>query len=222
KSGPATAAASSNITYSVTVTNNGPSDAQSVTLTDALPAGTTFVSEAQTGPACDCTTPRVRAAGSVSCSIATLASNASATFTLIFKVGANVASGTTLTNTASATSPTDSTPGNNNQSTSATVNTTADLAVTKSGPLSAPAGSNITYSVTITNNGPSDAQGVTMTDALPAGTTFVSETQTSGPTFNCTPTVSCGIATLPSSASATFTLIFKVAAHVTAGVITMP
>src|SRR5262249_2724464 len=56
----------------------------------------------------------------------------------------------------------------------------ADLAVTASGPSSVTAGTTATYTITLTNNGPSAAQGVVLTDTLPAGSTFVSLTQTSG------------------------------------------
>src|SRR5205814_10001349 len=51
KTAPATAIAGNNISYSITVANGGPSDAASVTWTDALPANTAFVSLNQTtGP----------------------------------------------------------------------------------------------------------------------------------------------------------------------------
>lgn len=115
KSGPPILVAGNNVSYTVTVTNNGASDAQTVTLTDVLPAGTTFVSEAQSsGPTFICVNPSAGGTGSVSCSIATLANGASATFTLVFNVNANVASGTILSNTATVSSPTiDSVPGNN-------------------------------------------------------------------------------------------------------------
>jgi uncharacterized repeat protein (TIGR01451 family) len=56
----------------------------------------------------------------------------------------------------------------------------ADMAVTASGPSAVTAGTNATYTITITNNGPNAAQGVVLTDSLPAGSTFVSITQTSG------------------------------------------
>ena len=56
----------------------------------------------------------------------------------------------------------------------------ADMAVTATGPTSPPAGTNATYTITITNNGPNAAQGVVLTDTLPAGSTFVSMTQTAG------------------------------------------
>jgi uncharacterized repeat protein (TIGR01451 family) len=121
KSGPATIAANSNITYTVTVTNNGPADATSVQLTDALPPGTTFVSENQTsGPSFTCANPSVGGTGSVSCTLATLTNGASASFTIVFKVGSNVPVGSTITNVASVSSVTsDSNLANNTSSSSA-------------------------------------------------------------------------------------------------------
>jgi uncharacterized repeat protein (TIGR01451 family) len=123
KTGPAIVNAGANVTYNVTVTNLGASDAQTVTLTDVLPAGTTFVSEAQnSGPAFTCINPAAGGTGSVSCSIATLASGSTATFALVFNVNGNVATGTALMNTASvATVTSDSDPANNSASSTATV-----------------------------------------------------------------------------------------------------
>src|SRR5207248_196508 len=57
----------------------------------------------------------------------------------------------------------------------------ADLAVTKTDtPDPVTAGTDLTYTVTLTNNGPSDAQGVVLSDVVPAGTTFVSATAPAG------------------------------------------
>ena len=95
--------------------------------------------------------------------------------------------------------------------------TSADVNVVKTGPASVPAGTNVTYTVTVTNAGPSDAAGVSLADTLPPGTTFASETQSTGPTFTCTTpavgatgTITCTIATLPAGASATFTIVLSV------------
>src|SRR5207244_1311204 len=49
---------------------------------------------------------------------------------------------------------------------STTVSREADLAVSKSGPLSAKAGEYITYVLTVSNNGPSNGSSETLTDSL--------------------------------------------------------
>ena len=51
----------------------------------------------------------------------------------------------------------------------------ADLALAKTGsPASQLVGKNVTYTLSVKNNGPADATGVTITDTLPAGLNFVS------------------------------------------------
>jgi uncharacterized repeat protein (TIGR01451 family) len=52
----------------------------------------------------------------------------------------------------------------------------ADLAITKTAPGTVVAGSQLTYSLNVTNNGPSKATNVVVTDTLPTGTTFVTST----------------------------------------------
>src|SRR5262249_55807465 len=64
--------------------------------------------------------------------------------------------------------------GNNVSSTSTTVQALADLSVAKTGPATVTAGTNATYTITVSNGGPSDAQTVALSDAVPANTTFVS------------------------------------------------
>src|SRR5258708_36927902 len=48
-----------------------------------------------------------------------------------------------------------------------------------------PAGQDLTYDVTASNEGPDDAQNLTMSDPLPAGTTFASFTAPAG--WSCMP-----------------------------------
>jgi len=214
KSGPAAVTAGNNITYNITLTNNGPTDASNVSLTDALPANTTFVSATQnSGPPFSCG----ESAGTVTCTIATFPAGATATFTFVFHVSAALPNGSTVTNTANVSSATADPDGNNNSSsTSATVAPTADLAVTKSGPSNVIIGTNVTYTVTITNNGPSNAANVTLSDPAPPNTTWVSATQMTGPPFNCVTvpaSINCTIATLSAGASATFQFTLNVGAN---------
>jgi uncharacterized repeat protein (TIGR01451 family) len=86
------------------------------------------------------------------------------------------------------------------------------MAVSATGPSSVTAGTNATYTITITNNGPNAAQGVVLSDTMPSGSSFVSMTQTAGTdsfTFNqsgssVTETASANIA---SGGSDTFSLV---------------
>lgn len=220
KSGPGTAMAGTDISYVLTVSNAGPDIAVDVDLVDTLPSGATFVSLTQdNGPAATtCSTPAPGTGGTVACSFATLGVT-SAQFTLVMNTG----SAASFTNTASVeTDSFDTDGGNDTSSVDTAVTQSADVSVTKSGPAAVNAGSNVTYTVTVTNGGPSNATNVTLTDVLPAGTTFVSASQNSGPVFSCTTpavgaggTVTCDIATLPAGATATFTFVVNVPASAT-------
>src|SRR5262249_40620729 len=152
--------------------------------------------------------------------IATLAAGASASFTVAAHVSPSVLEGTGLGKRATVGSiTTDPIPGNNSSSVNTTVHAQADLTVTKTGPTGTIAGdpANLTYSITLANNGPSDAQAVVLSDPLPAGETFVSQSQTFGSTFVLSSTassISDTIGTLAAGASATFTVTVHVSPSV--------
>ncbi len=218
KTGPASANAGTDITYTITLTNNGPSNAASVAFTDVVPANTTFVSESQTtGPTFSCTKPSVGGTGTVNCSLASFAPG-SATFSITVHISPGAA-GAVISNTANAsTTTTDPNPGNNTFTALTNATASADVSIVKTAPAAAATGSNLTYSINVTNNGPSDAASVTMADTLPPNTTFVSESQLTGPAFICTNpsvggtgAVSCSIATLTAGTSATFSIVVQVA-----------
>ena len=87
-------------------------------LTDIVPANTTFVSDAQTsGPAFTLTSPAVGGTGTITGTIATLASGASATFTVVVLVSPSTPAGTTITNTADVTAATNDPNLTNNSQT---------------------------------------------------------------------------------------------------------
>src|SRR5258708_12636612 len=89
---------------------------------------------------------------------------------------------TVETDTAIVSSTTtDSNAANNTATFNTTVSTSADLAITKTGPATAFAGTNITYTLSVTNNGPSNALNVMVTDTLPAAQTFVPPTTRARP-----------------------------------------
>jgi len=204
KIGPASATPGVAFAYSITVSNGGPSAATGVNWSDILPAGTAFVSLNQTsGPTFTCTT-----GATISCSIASLLPSTPAAFTLTVLPAPSVTG--ILSNTATITSATtDMTPGNNTSTATTALVGSADLGVTKTGPVTGNVGQPMAFTITVHNGGPSDAAGVTLTDVLPASLTFVSMNQSSGtPAFACsgTTTVTCTAATMPAGATATFTL----------------
>jgi uncharacterized repeat protein (TIGR01451 family) len=110
-----------NLTYQIGVTNAGPEAAAAVLLSDAVPAGTTFVS--LTAPAgWTCVTPAVGGTGAISCTNPSLAMGTAASFTLVVNVVPGTADGTTITNTATASSSTtDPMPADNSATDTATV-----------------------------------------------------------------------------------------------------
>lgn len=96
KTGPATIAAGSNITYTLAVTNNGPATATNAVVSDTLPAGTSFVSATGTGWTCN------HAAGVVTCTAASLAVGPAPAITLVVSTLLSTPAGT-ISNTATAT-----------------------------------------------------------------------------------------------------------------------
>ncbi len=169
KSGPATVIAGESLTYTLTVSNGGPSDAQAVLVSDALPAeltGELFCT--YSAPATDCD---AEDAWTGSTTLATLAADATIKIKITADVPANVADGTELSNFATADSTTDDDDEDNNTSNTVVteVQTLADVSITKSGPATVIAGESLTYTLTVSNGGPSDAQDVLVSDTLPAG-----------------------------------------------------
>jgi large repetitive protein len=114
-----------------------------------------------------------------------------------------------LENTANvSTTTTDPNAANNSSTASTGVDAgPTDLAITKTASVSQTGfGAPVTYTITVTNNGPSTAFGTTVTDVLPAGTTFQSATPSQGSCANSAGTVTCNLGTLNPSATATIAL----------------
>ena len=103
----------------------------------------------------------------MSCSLGNLASGASRTVTVIGRAPPS-STVTTFTNLADVTSSTiDPDPGDNTIGVTVDVTRRADLAVTKEAtPATVTPGETVTFPITVTNNGPSDAVDVLVTDTL--------------------------------------------------------
>jgi uncharacterized repeat protein (TIGR01451 family) len=200
------------VAYTIAVTNNGPNPAATAVMNDALPATLLFQSIA--APAgFTCATPAPGTTGTINCTAATLASGATATFTLNVTI-ANSSSGA-VSNTATASSATpDSNAGNNSATASLTAPPapSADLSISKStAATSVPAGGTLNYTISVTNNGPSAATSVVMTDVLPASLRYASITPGAGftcmtPAVGSSGTITCTAATMASGVTATFAL----------------
>jgi uncharacterized repeat protein (TIGR01451 family) len=113
------------------------------------------------------------AAGTVTCDVGALAVGATKSFVITVRAKTPYDGVNPLVNTAAVNAVGDTNPGNNTGTATSCVKT--DLAITKTTKttLLVP-GSNISWLITTTNNGPAVANNAVVTDELPAGVTFVS------------------------------------------------
>ncbi len=188
KTAPANVDAGTDFDYSITVTNNGPSAADNVTLSDALPGEVSFVSVAPAGPTC------TENAGTIDCDFGTLASGAGEIVTVTVTAQDEPASFDNTAVVATTTPESDTT--NNDDPAPVTIDPLVDVAVAKTAPLTAAGGENFDYSITVTNNGPSTALNVQLSDPLPAGTSFVSVAPGSPTCAEAAGTVTCDLGAL--------------------------
>ena len=157
KSGPATALLNANFDYTITVTNNGDGDATVATVVDTLPAGLTYVSSDPAGAASGST---------VTWNVGNLAPDASETITLTVRGTA----GGAKVNVATASS------GGNSFQPEARATTTIlvpDITVEKTGRPAMFVGNQVTYTLTASNSGDAALTGVTITDTIPTGMSYV-------------------------------------------------
>ncbi|MEL6109098.1 MAG: SdrD B-like domain-containing protein, partial [Planctomycetota bacterium] len=175
-----TPAPGATVTYTLGLTNAGPSTATGVILSDDVPTGLTFVSGTLEGNAA------TLSGSTVSFPAITLDSGETQNATLVFTLDVD-ASGT-ITNTATvATDAGDQDTTNNTASDDITATPETDLTVAKAvDTANAAAGDTLVYTVTVTNSGSSTAVAATAVDTLPAGVTFVSGTGPNGEVLTAT------------------------------------
>ncbi len=158
------------VSYTLTLTNQGPAATSDVVVNDQLPAGVTYISHSGTGSY----DPVLG-----EWSVAALSNGQSVVLTVLASVDANPV-GTTVTNDADVDSmlanDPDSTPGNGvtGEDDDATVDftvsppPTAEVGVVKSVDVSqAGVGDMVAYTIDVTNNGPEAISGGVLTDVLP-------------------------------------------------------
>src|SRR5262249_38679234 len=154
---PATVYAGNSITYTQTVTNNGPAAAAGVSFTQATPANTTFQS-ALAPAGWTCTTPAVGATGTIACNhTASLNASTSADLVGVVNVPSSVAAGTIAATSSVSATTSDPKASNNSTTVTTSVTVACDLSVTDSGtPSPVTAGNTITYTQVVSNLGPSN------------------------------------------------------------------
>lgn len=195
------------LTYTLTVDNIGPSDAESVQVVDTLPGAVTF---AGADPGC------AHNAGVVTCAQPSLAAGGNAQFAIVVDVNSGATG--SLTNSAEVSAATTDPNGDNDTTGLDTaVNPQADLALEKADSVDpATAGGSLIYSLTVTNNGPSDAENVVVTDTLPASVTYGSDDSSCSHALGI---VTCSVGTLAGGASQEIAITVGIAPDAT-GVMT--
>ncbi|HSB11109.1 MAG TPA: HYR domain-containing protein, partial [Blastocatellia bacterium] len=169
------------VTYTITVTNNGPEIANNVVVTDNLPDHLSFASCASTGGGVCGGTGNSRMV-----TFPLMATNASATITFEATVNSSVANGTRIDNTATVTSAASDPIASNNTATASLTVSTNPISINCPANVSVTAAQGQTSAVvnysspTVVGNPP----GVTLTCSPPSGSNFPLGTTT----VNCTAT----------------------------------
>ncbi|MFL5915580.1 MAG: DUF11 domain-containing protein, partial [Gaiellaceae bacterium] len=201
------------IGFTMTVSNDGAGDAHGVMLNDTLPSNSGLswsIASQGAGWNGSCAI----AAGKLTCGPVTVphgTTQAASTFTVHITSPTTGATGGDCPNTGVVDNTGDVTTtndGSDQSSASTCVQALVDLSITKAGsPATQTLGDgNITWTIVVTNNGPSAATGVTIADPMPGGNTFVSASSTQG---SCTggAILNCSIGTMAAGASVTITLV---------------
>jgi uncharacterized repeat protein (TIGR01451 family) len=208
----ATPALGGTVTFTLTVTNNGPNNATGVVVNDPLADGLTYVSD-NGGGAYNSATGLW--------TVGTLNNGASATLqiTATVDLSGQVCNQAQIT----ASSPLDPNPGDNQSTSCINAPRTADLAVSVSaGPPTVNVGGLITYTITLTNNGDDPAYNLITTATFsptPAAALVYSGITPGRTLATGTPTNTWNLASLGVGASAT--LQFSIAAPNMAGPLTL-
>jgi gliding motility-associated-like protein/uncharacterized repeat protein (TIGR01451 family) len=200
------------ITYTLNVTNIGPSVAGNVVVHDLLPPQVEFVSASHGGSF----NPNNN---HVTWTLGNMNNQETIVLTVVTSVRSGVAKGTSITNFATVTSETtDPNPYNNEANASIIASgAMADLAVVKEVDVTEIlAGVPFNYSIIVTNNGPSDVSNIGVVDYLPAETSFLGAGQNG--TYNAaSQTVNWIVDFLASGESITLTLTMELKSGVMGG-----
>jgi len=198
-SAPLTSTVNLPFNYTISVNNLGPAAGSGVTVTSTLPANLTYNGHTTAAPwSCLFTSP------TLSCTATTLPTGGQPN--IVVNVTPTATGSVGESATIASTGTFDNNGANDSASTSTTINAaSADLAVThNAAPASVANGGTIIWTIVTTNNGPSNATNVSVTEVLPANVSYVGAT---GATCNnVSGTVTCTAGGLSSGGSNTITI----------------
>ncbi|WP_189059024.1 DUF11 domain-containing protein [Deinococcus daejeonensis] len=162
-------------TYTIRVTNNGPSSVTGATLTDAAVTGLNVTGVACSGTPGQCTAGTTPTTSQLQAGYA-LPTLTSGQFYELRVTGTITAVSGSVANTATVTPPNGVADTNTANNTASDVNTVAaaDVTITKTGPAYAKPGGDVTYTLTVSNSGAVTAAAVSVTDMLPPNVTYKS------------------------------------------------
>jgi uncharacterized repeat protein (TIGR01451 family) len=192
---PTPAVPGTNETYSLKVTNHGPSTAINAKVSDFLPSGLSFVS-ASSG----CS----EANKTVTCTAASIDPGASQTFTVAAKIASSVGHCDDLRNKATVSSDIfDPDTSNNESEICPDFKRKSDLSMKKTASQTqVNPGGQLMYTLVVHNDGPSDTPGARVTDPMAQGLTLVSAKPSQGSCSTAGNQLVCDLGALKAAGSA--------------------
>jgi len=211
--GPASANAGSNVTYTLAYKNGGTGGASATSISFATPPSTKFVSVA----GAQCSTPSAGSTGTVTCPVGAVAAGATGSLQVTVSIDSNATGKITAGDYSIKATSVTPLLGPKVYTTVTSGISYADLSISKTNGTGGVAwGQAVTYTIGVSNAGPSAVSAVKVTDTLPA--------QLTGATWTCagvggaacaasgTGSISDGTVSLPVGSTATYTLHANVVA----------
>ena len=192
-----------NLIYTIVVANAGPSPDPAVAVADTFPAG---LDCSWTSVAAGGASGNTNSSGNLSDTL-DMPAGSSVTYTVTCAIDPSATG--TLSNTATATASIDDPDLTNNSATDddTVLTPMADLSITKvANPDPAEVNAPLIYTVTVTNNGPSDAVAVEMVDTLDGSVESPVVNSSQGTCSIALPEVTCDLGTMAPGGEATITI----------------
>jgi uncharacterized repeat protein (TIGR01451 family) len=198
---PEPVVAGTHLTYTLTAANAGPSAARSVRITENLPPTGVAYLPGSSSPSCTAVSQ------TITCTTSSLGPGGNTIFTVAAAIDpANRGTLSSAINLDGAEP--DPNSANNSATVQSAITAQADLGLTKTdSPDPLRVNETLTYTIVVTNAGPSLATNVKVTDPLPSGVTFVSASVPHGTCAEAGGTATCDVGNLLNGSSARVTVV---------------